>query len=392
MIRKEENIIFPIEMILYFHFAIFLFNSFDVPLFAQQASRFVVTMIYAGLVIYIFLIYKIHFSVNLFLASFILLFLIILASCYSSDFSHELIFFVILFLFFITYKIDQDRFIWFINVTYIFYVIISFFLFYISGNVIDPELKQMSNRFIPGFNRLLGVEGSPAGIDVFSLLVVSLNIIIKKRINAFVITGVIVYILTSSYTPLLALILSLLFTCFFFKFKTIIFIIIVLFPFIAKGVYNSFNLDAFLIKMTSERIIIWNDMINQYFLSTLPDTLLKLKNIPEIMYSGSITNNPHNITLYLMFVSGLIIFSLFLIVTSFFVSTIDSKKHLFIILYLILSAQMNRYVLSFYNPVFIYTFFYFLLYDYKTEIMNHSAYKNYKVFFLLKPSKNGNNE
>jgi hypothetical protein len=265
-------------------------------------------------------------------------------------------------------------------------VVISFYFFYISGTTIDSELKQMPNRFIPGFNRLLGIEGSPAGIDVFSLLTVSLNIIIKKRINFGVITGVIVYILTSSYTPFFAIILSLILTCFFFKFRTVIFIAIVLFPFLVSGIYKFFNVDNFFIELTSERVLIWNDMINHYFSSSLLDILLKLKNIPEIMYSGSITNNPHNITLYLIFISGLIIFSLLFIVIIFFVSTIDSKRNLFIVLFLILSAQMNRYVLSFYNPVFIYTFFYFLLYDYK-KMIHHWKFKDFKSYFLLTASK-----
>jgi hypothetical protein len=384
--RKEYNIIFPVEIILYFHFAIFLINSFDIPLFAQQVSRLLVTMIYAGLVIYVLFINKIHFSINIFLICSFLFFSIILTSYYSSSFSHELFFFIILFLFFITFEIDQNRFIRFINLAFILYVVISFYFFYISGTTIDSELKQMPNRFIPGFNRLLGIEGSPAGIDVFSLLTVSLNIIIKKRINFGVITGVIVYILTSSYTPFFAIILSLILTCFFFKFRTVIFIAIVLFPFLVSGIYKFFNVDNFFIELTSERVLIWNDMINHYFSSSLLDILLKLKNIPEIMYSGSITNNPHNITLYLIFISGLIIFSLLFIVIIFFVSTIDSKRNLFIVLFLILSAQMNRYVLSFYNPVFIYTFFYFLLYDYK-KMIYHWKFKDFKSYFLLTASK-----
>ena len=98
-----------------------------------------------------------------------------------------LIYFSFLFLAFDSLEVDFSKFLKFVNVTYIIYVILSYLVFFNYVNAgfrsaADVGINQFDDLlFEQNITTLIGFDGSTGGIDAYSMLVMILNFVFRKE-------------------------------------------------------------------------------------------------------------------------------------------------------------------------------------------------------------------
>jgi len=360
----------PIRLIhiFYLHFFIYLFNTLNIPVFLQQSGRLIMTLIYFYLVLHIFIVYKQVKTKYFFLGVLSVIGLLLIQLILNQKLPHTTAYFIILYLIFQNFKMKESEVVLFLNFTFIIYFTISLIVYiFPSLPIIDYEPWTYPNRLFSGLSRFLGIESSPAAIDTFAGLVLLVNFRFRKESIRFYlwpgnILAILTLLWTSSYSPIVAFIVALIFSYLFFKYRIISYTIISFLPFFLVFIYRlkHINLNLFLQRITAYRIDIWNSMLNVFDQRTIFGKFIGTGSIPEILWREEITANPHYFSLFLIFLTGFIFsFIVFLIVLKN-LYPIKEKYIILIILFLLLSSQTNRFIISMYNPVYLIVLLFYL--------------------------------
>lgn len=219
----------------------------------------------------------------------------------------------------------------FLNIYFVFYVIISFVYYFFSLDV-----RKLENPYINVFNVLSGLEGSPADIDAFASIILIFNII-KSFTNIYnrifvILLSVCVIILTGTMLPFfifLIVVLSYLTTLIGLSNRliSITFIIAILIIFYLSQV---FFIDELLV-ITNNRSLVWNEALLQYFTSAnLADFIFgkPSASIVEISWGKGETNNPHNGFIFIMLRFGLVPLFMLLFFVVYFSKKLSNFKFL----------------------------------------------------------------
>ena len=273
-------------------------------------------------------------------------------------------------------SLSVDRFLKFVNLTYVLFVFLSYLVyFHIILPGFRPTLEGV-NQFNETFSgihvkTLIGFSGSTADIDSYSMLVFLLNLLfLRERKYSFLIMALALAntLWTLRLTPLVMLLSAVLFVVLptrqnkakLIALLTILFLV----PF-APEILRALdyrNYYAFFI-MTHGRYGIWEqygDMVSRldlaHILLGMRDTVL-----PDIRVFGSTIwqNNPHSSYLRIFLSSGLLVYLFFYGVMYGRMKNITDKKTLIIAISILVAALSNVNVFFNSNPIFLFTFLYF---------------------------------
>lgn len=252
-------------------------------------------------------------------------------------------------------KIQEKNFIKLININLILYLIvtiISKYIFLLNYRILENRFELLDYRFI-------GLEGSPAGPDIFFLNIVLINFF-RKGNKLFGVLGFILYIATGSLSPVIAFILSL----FLLPLKRLaIMLIISLTPILTFLYANFIEIREILNKLTTYRIEIWGKFLSEFLKNNIFILFFGEKNKIDILISnGRSYTNPHSFYINLFLEGGIIVLILlFYIVNKFYQNKNENSKRI-IILTQFLYCLTNYYSLSQTgNPITIYILYFYLL-------------------------------
>lgn len=258
-------------------------------------------------------------------------------------------------LYFYKKKIQEKNFINLINISLILYLIATI----ISKYVFPINFRILENRFELFNYRFIGLEGSPAGPDIFFLNIVLINFF-RKGNKLFGVLGFILYVATGSLSPVVAFILAL----FFLPLKRLAIIsIISLTPLLTFLYVNFIEIREILNKLTTYRIEIWGKFLSEFLKNNIFILLFGEKNKIEILISnGKSYTNPHSFYINLFLESGIIgLILLFYIINKFYQNKKENSEKI-IILTQFLYCLTNYYPLSQTgNPITIYILYFYLL-------------------------------
>ena len=356
--------------IFYLHFFIYLFNFLDIPVYIQQAARLIMTSLYLVILLGLFFYSRKKVSIKFLITIFTILCLLLLQFIVKLKVPHFSVYFIVIFLIFYYFYLSEKEVVHFLNITFLIYFILSFILFlFPTLPFIDYEYHSYPNRFIPWSNRFLGLEGSPAAIDAYAVLVLIVNYYyLKKKFNAIILVStflsIITFFWTSSLSPLFAFALALVFSRLFYKYKIVSISLISFLPIISIYVYRLMDINTawFWVKFTQRRIQIWDTMYAEFEKKSILEKLFGTIDPIQVESYIGLTNNPHNFALFTLFISGIIFSILVYIVLVKRIYNINDKKHLFIIFFILFSSYTNRYIISLYNPVLIIILLYYITY------------------------------
>ena len=290
---------------------------------------------------------------------------IILNSIFIRSFSVHIIYCVVTFLMIRELKFTNKELLSIINKTAIVYLIVSVLISYTPLRVLSIyDTRAVVNRFFPNLLfRFIGIEGSPAGPDIFYVLVLISNLVLNKKKSKFVyITlSLIILIWTSSLSPILSIVGALIILPFSNnkKVKTTYgallwlyqFVVIIIYTYSSVGVRNFLNLASTL------RARIW---FNMYYslreLSTPLQWILGRKGLVNFLHSQYHNiNNPHNYSLFLLQFGGIISVAIIIVIATLYFKNMNSKYKIFIVSAILIYASTNTFILTIRgNPIFIF--------------------------------------
>lgn len=252
------------------------------------------------------------------------------------------------------YVIKEKKLIKILNTSFIFYLLIIFVRDYF--NLI--EVRHILNRFSFISMRFVGLEGSPAGPDLFFFNVFIVNLY-RKGNKIFSILGFFFFLLTGSLSPIVAFILANM-LIHFKKFEISIiffgnFVIAILFQ-IFKESQKWFN------KFSTYRIEIWSKMIY----NKIHENLFSIIIGSNIEYNIFISNgrnftNPHNYYINLFLKGGIFLVVLYYFIIKRKYIKIKEKSIKVIIILQLIYMMTNWYILGISaNPMNIYILYYYL--------------------------------
>jgi len=262
-------------------------------------------------------------------------------------------------------KFSKNELLSIINRTAIVYIILSVLISYTPLSVLSIyDTRLVVNRFFPHIlYRFVGVEGTPAGPDIFFIIVIFSNIFFNKTNNRYfyIILSILLLIWTSSLSPLLSIVGALLILPFTKSkaIKTIYsyliwlyeFIIIAIYSYGTVGIRNILNLASTL------RARIW---YNMYYSLIGHDSLAQwnLGRVGLVNFEhspGYDINNPHNYSLFLLQFGGILAFIIIVVLATMYFRNMNIKYKIFIVSVLLIYASTNTFILSIRgNPIFIF--------------------------------------
>lgn len=362
----------------YFHLIVFVLNTFNISVYLAQVNRLIITGVYGLVCVWILFIKAKKIDLQNFSILLSLLIIQLLQLFFIHKIPHFNIYFILIYFLFYSFYIPFSTFLKWINFSFLLYAILSIIFFMFPQlPFVNYAYVSYPNRFLPFMDRLYGIEGSPAAIDTFSMVVFLFNLMerrTEKKIGNLIIMilSVLIFLWTGSYTPIAAIFLAYIFAYPLYNYKRSILLVVIFLPLFILIVYlnTNFNVRFLLDILTSKRTIIWNLMIEEFRGQSFIKMLLGMGLQPEIEFGEKVTNNPHNFIINLLILNGY----LFIVWIYFFVLNNIKKKRdkyeLFLIYYIIISSQTNYYTISIYNPVIIFSLFYVLT---NSKIVNSDA-------------------
>ncbi|MCB2293981.1 hypothetical protein LGK95_10670 [Clostridium algoriphilum] len=290
---------------------------------------------------------------------------LILNAIFIKSFSVHIIYCVITFIMIRGLRFNNKELLSIINKSAIVYLILSVLLSYTPLRVLSIyDTRLVVNRFFPDLlYRFIGVEGSPAGPDIFYVLVLISNIVInKKRNKYFYITmSLLMLVWTSSLAPILSIVGALIILPFSKSkiSKTVYSVLLWLYEFIVIFIYSygSGTIRNLLNTASTLRARIWYNMY--YSLighSTFLQWIFGRKGLVNFEHSPHYNiNNPHNYSLFLIQFGGIIAFIIIVVIATIYFKNIRNKYKLFIVSAILIYASTNTFILSIRgNPIFIF--------------------------------------
>jgi len=263
------------------------------------------------------------------------------------------------------FKFSKSQLLALINKTAIIYFVLAIILNYSPLNfmsVLGPRLIE--NKFFPHLLfRFLGIEGTPAGADIFYMIVLFSNIVLNKtKSKYFYITlSLIILLWVSSIAPIVSILGALLILPFTkSKIMKITYSgLLWLYQFIVAIIYSfgSLELRHILDVCSTWRARIWFNvhygLINQ---NSIAQWVLGRKELVEFPHrTDTIINNPHNFSLFLLEFGGLIIYCLIIFTLTMYFKNMTDKYMIFVISALLIYASTNTFIFTIRgNPIFIY--------------------------------------
>jgi hypothetical protein len=250
-----------------------------------------------------------------------------------------------------------------INKTAIVYFILSILMSYTPLKALSTyEVRQLHNRFIPSIFRFLGLNGSPAGPDIFYIIVLFSNIFLNKGRSKYLysIFSLAIVAWTGSLSPIVSIIGALVILPFtnYKVIKIIYSSVIWLYQFIVIFMYSvgSEGVRHFLNRCSTTRSMIWYHLfINLIQQSTVFQWIFGRADLMEFYHMNQAINNPHNFSLIVLQFGGLIIYSMIIIFTTFKFQKIQDKYIMFIVALLLIYSSTNTFIFTIRgNPIFMY--------------------------------------
>jgi hypothetical protein len=273
------------------------------------------------------------------------------------------IYWVVTFVFIKELRFSSDEILSLINKTAIVYFILSILLNYTPLKTLSwYEVRQIRSRFLPFAYRFIGISSTPAGPDIFYLIVLISNLILNKGKSKYfyMILGFVVLIWTASLSPFMSLagaIIILPFT----KNKVIKiiygsmlwlyqFIIMVVYAFGAEGLRHILN------RLSTTRSMIWYHLyLNFMEKSSFTQFIFGRKELVEFWHYLKLINNPHNFSLIVIQFAGIIGYSIIIIFATYNFQKLQDKYTIFMISLLMIYSSTNTYIFTIRgNPIFIY--------------------------------------
>jgi len=252
-----------------------------------------------------------------------------------------------------------------INKTAIVYFIIAILLSYTPLNVLSVfGTRLIPNKFFPHLLfRFIGIEGTPAGADIFYTVVLLSNIFLNKAKSKYIyITlGFVVLVWTSSLAPVVSIIGALLILP-FTKNKVMKITysgLLWLYQFIVVIMYSfgTEQLRYILNVCSTWRARIW---FNVYYgliqKNSISQLLLGRKQLIDFPHrTDTIINNPHNFSLFLLQFGGIIIYCIIIFIITIYFKDMQDKYMIFVVSALLIYASTNTFIFTIRgNPIFIY--------------------------------------
>lgn len=260
-------------------------------------------------------------------------------------------------------RFSRDEILSLINKTAIVYFILSILLNYTPLKALSwYEVRQIPSRFLPFVNRFIGVSSTPAGPDIFYLIVFISNLILNKRKSKYfyMILGFVVVIWTASLSPFMSLFGAILILP--FTRNKIIKIIygsqLWLYQFIMIVAYalGSTTIRHILNRLSTTRSMIWYHLYLNYMeKSSIYQMLIGRKELVEFWHFLKLINNPHNFSLIVIQFAGIIGYAMIIIFVTFHFQKLRDRYAIFMVSLLMIYSSTNTYIFTIRgNPIFIY--------------------------------------
>lgn len=313
-------------------------------------------------------------------ASFLILSLVILLIPITGINWREMAFFtqfIFLIWVFNTHSFEIKDFIVFINITYVIYSLLSYLVYFgvIIAGFSHTDLNQFDRvnigmfDYILPFNTLIGFEGSTAGIDSYSMIIVLINLIYFKDIKhpiAMIIIASLNIVLAARLTPFFLLLIAILYTVIpTAKKKIFVSVVVSIFffspfihlLFIKLGIGNSLFYDL----LTHGRAGIWEKYYNILYNADISNVFFGFNSHrPPTTYIANRANvNPHSSFLRLILSLGI---PLYLILWSYFIHSINKisyHKSTILILAVFTAGITNVNIIYNQNPIWLFILFFF---------------------------------
>lgn len=365
--------------IIYFLYLLGVFISTRGALLGLYSVNLFIIMILAGMIFYNKVIYETNsISRSIIIFIFIAVYSL-MVFINSKDINGTLLSLKIflLFIYFRLYKIELKQLLFFINRTYLIFVLLSSLFFYLLPNVLNPLITHPSFYVDLGFYKYLifqSIQGSASTIDSYSGLVLILNLFIPYENNNkrtfYIFLSVLLIILSLKMTPLVALVFSF-FAHFLIRNKNtaLIYLIIGITSFITVLFFLFKNPTIFNIPFTTlmyiathARSMIWTQQLMvlwenyDFFDYVFGNFSSELFSVRAFQITGLkkdlYYDNPHN-TYMLLFYRWPLLFTLLLIGFIRSVYQNYSKNMFVIVSFIFVACFSNSAIISLQNPIYI---------------------------------------
>ncbi|HEY8890129.1 MAG TPA: hypothetical protein VIM70_07715 [Clostridium sp.] len=293
------------------------------------------------------------------------------------NFSVHIVYCIISFIIIKELKFTKSQVLSLINKTAIVYLLVSLVLNYTPLSFLSLYNDRLiTNKFFPHLlYRFLGIEGTPAGADIFYSLVLISNIVLNKTKNRrfFITLSVIILVWTSSFAPILSIVGALLILPFSNNkvAKATYGSMIWLYQFIIIFIYSFgfVHLNEILNVSSTWRARIWFKMYwSLVSNSTLSTWNLGRKALVNFVHQTT-TNNPHNYSLFLLEFAGIPMFIIIIGVTTMYFANMKDKYMIFVVATLFIYASTNTFIFSIRgNPIFLYILVTYLSFENEPKI------------------------
>lgn len=293
------------------------------------------------------------------------------------------IYWVVTFVFIKELKFSSDEILSLINKTAIVYVIIAVLLNYTPLKALSwYDIRILHNRFIPSIPRFIGISSTPAGPDIFYLIVLISNLVLNKGKSKYfyMILGFIVLVWTASLSPIMSLagaILILPFTR--NKVIKIIygtqlwlyqFIMIVVYAFGSEWVRHILNM------LSTTRSMIWYHLyLNFMEKSSITQIIFGRRELVDFWHFLKLINNPHNFSLIVIQFAGIIGYGIIIIFATYNFQKLQDRYTIFMVSLLMIYSSTNTYIFTIRgNPIFIYILIAYLFSRVETEKIEEAVH------------------
>ena len=291
------------------------------------------------------------------------------------------IWFILLYLSFVSLKYPLSKMLTFLNVTYLIYLFLSVLVtfHYINGGF-RVESEALNQFEVSYFNyswvTLTGFSGTTAGIDSYAMLIFIINILYNSKYRKLmVLIAFSSIILTTRMTPWVMVFASMIYMLFRnSKFIGYAFVFGLFTSFLVPQLFiDNTEIQIILFAVSHGRNFVWNLYYDVFFGASWYEILLGIRSskIPYVFlseWSGYI-NAPHSTYFRILIANGFILYFMFYLFISDVVvrSSKLGWKPLFIIVAILIAAITNENIFHNHNPVYLLTLFYFSFGSYKTS-------------------------
>lgn len=284
-----------------------------------------------------------------------------------------LLWFMLLYLSFIKLKFPLKLMLKFLNVTFLFYLFLSFLVsFYIINGGFRAESVNLNQFTVSYFNfswiTLVGFAGTTAAIDAYAMLIFIVNLLYSSKFRWWMVAislGAIV--MTTRMTPWVMIIIAVGYML-FRKSRPMAYLF-------SLGLFVSFmiphifldvpELQAIFFAISHGRSWIWNLYYDIFFQSDLTTILLGIREskIPDVYLGNWIgyINAPHSSYFRILITNGLLIYLVFyFVITKIIIASGRfGRKPIFVVVAILVAAITNENIFHNHNPIYLLTMLYF---------------------------------